>query len=355
WKKNNKSKLNLCKTFSTTCDNWLHTKEEQVYITVEQHPRIEDLDYVVVSIDKENLEPTILTKIDNPFPDCVFHPYDSCNGLILLLYDNIWGKDPDISQEAIWNPTTNKLKIIPTSPFTLDPYKNYKKKICNHFGFGYDSTCNDYKVIRFLERYDRSLAVAELYSLKTNSWKHVYFNPISLYPYGDPFAKIHANGTYYRLDIVDLNYIDSNSIRPFNFATEEFDSLYIPIPPTDKLNRYKFCHMKLVEYWGSLGFLASTSMWVDGVKYNDFELWVWDDANLLWRLESTFLVNKMHSFMGLFENDKLFYLQLGLGGHLTVQDCAMNKVMNLSNVCSQRVGKIFPFVENYVSLSSYGK
>ncbi|GER53080.1 protein kinase protein with tetratricopeptiderepeat domain [Striga asiatica] len=228
-------------------------------------------------------QPIILNEIDNPFPDRVFHPYDSCNGLILLLYDNIWGKDPDIPQEALWNPTTNELKILPTSPATLDP--RYEKSIHN-------------------------LVLGMIPHLTTTSF-HLY---------GDPFAKIYANGTYYW-----LNNVDDNFIQSFDFATEKFDSYRVPMPPSHKFNEYKFFHKRLVEYWGSLGFLASTSVFVDDMKYNGFELWVWDDASLLWHLESTFLVYKMRSFMGLFENDKLFYQQLGLGGDLMVQDCAMNK------------------------------
>ncbi|GER53018.1 F-box and associated interaction domains-containing protein [Striga asiatica] len=278
--KNNKSKLNLCKTFSITDDNWLHTslfqsKRRSKFIIAED-PSMEETNYVVVSIDKENLEPTILTKIDNPFPDPVFHPYESCKGLILLLYDNTWNKyhddlhQEDIwTQEALWNPTTNELKILPTSPATLDP--------------------------------------------------------------SEPFSRIHVNGTYYW-----LNNLDDYFIQSFNFSTEKFESYRVPMPPSEKLE--KFCDKRLVEYWGSLGFLASTTLWVDDEMHNALELWVWDDVSLSWAQESTCLVDKMSSYMGLFENDKLFYLQPG--GDLTVQDCAMNTEMNISNVCSHDVYRL---------------
>ncbi|GER53021.1 F-box family protein [Striga asiatica] len=198
----------------------------------------------------------------------------------------------------------------------------YVKTIHNYFGFAYDSTSNDYKVIRFLRRSDDSscsLALAELYSLKTNSWKRVDFRPYSFHPWGDPFAKINANGTYYWLNNVDHNFIQS-----FNFATEKFDSYRVPMPPSDMFKRHKFgpkfCRKKLVEYRGSIGFLAKTSKFIGDVNYSVFELWVWDDASLLWRLESTFLVNKMRSFMGLFENDKLFYLRFSLHSLILVSD-----------------------------------
>ncbi|GER53022.1 F-box family protein [Striga asiatica] len=355
--KNNKSKLNLCKTFSITDDKWLHTslfqsKRRSKFIIAEQHPSKEkyrDFSYVVVSIDKEDLEPRLLNKIDSP--DRVYLPHESCNGLILLLYDGIWSSDPEIAKEALWNPTTNELKILPTSPASLDP--RYETSNHNYFGFGYDSTTDDYKVIRFLMKRSNlrcSLAVAELYSLKTNSWKRVNFRPYTFHPCGDPFMKINANGTYYWLNNVNHN-VDRNFIQSFNFVTEKFESYRVPMPPREKLE--KFCHKRLVEYCGSLGLLASTCVLVDDVKHYGLQLWVWDDVSLSWSLESTFIVDKMRSFMGLFENDKLFYRQPG--GDLTVQDCAMDTVMNISNVCTHKVNIVFPFVENYVSLSSHGK
>ncbi|CAA0835970.1 F-box protein [Striga hermonthica] len=293
--------------------------------------------YVVVSIDKENLEPRILNKIDTLFPDRNFLPYAASNRLILLLYDNIYGKDPDIPQEALWNPTTNELKILPPSPATLDP--RYKKRIYNNFGFGYDSTSDDYKVIIFLQRSDHdlkkrcSLAVAELYSLKTNSWKRVSFCPYTFHPSADAFVKIHVNGTYYwykkriynnfgfgydstsddykvirflqrsdhdhlkkrcSLAVTDLYSLKTNSwkrvsfrpytfhpsadafakihvngthywltnldhdfIQSFDFATEKFESYCVPMPPSEKLNgSHKFCHNRLVEYHSSLSFFG---------------------------------------------------------------------------------------------------
>ncbi|GER52737.1 F-box protein [Striga asiatica] len=354
WKKN-KSKLNLHKTFSITYENCLHTSSFQSKarskFIIGQFPlsNIRNMNYVVVSIDKENLEPKILNRMNKIDTHRNFLPYAASNGLILLLCDNICGEHLDIPQEALWNPTTNELKILPPSPATLDP--RYVKIIRNHFGFAYDSTSNDYKVIRFLGRYDDlsySLGAAELYSLKTNSWKGVDFHPSTFHPCGNRFMKINANGTYYWLNNVDHNFIQS-----FTFATEKFDSYRVPMPPSNMFNGYKFCQKRLVEYRGSLGFLASTSMYVDKVNYCAFELWVWDAASLSWCLESEFLVNKMRSFMGLFENDKLFYLQSG--GDLMVQDCATNKAMNLSNAITHEVGRLYPFVENYVSLSLYGK
>ncbi|CAA0835969.1 Unknown protein [Striga hermonthica] len=265
-----------------------------------------------------------------------------------------YGKYPDDvdmeedfwTKEALWNPTTNELKILPPSPATLDP--RHELCVCNYFGFGYDSTSGDYKVIRFLRRSNdwTSLVAAELYSLKTNSWKRVNFRPYSFQWYGEPFAGVHVNGTYYW-----LNKLNDDFIQSFNFATEKFESDGVPTPPSEKLE--KFCDKMLVEYRGSLGFLASTTVWVDDEMHNGLELWVWDDTSLSWAQESTFLVDKMSNYEGLFENDKLFYLQPG--GDLMVHDCAMNTETNISNVCTHEFCSVFPFVENYVSLSSSGK
>ncbi|GER34563.1 F-box protein [Striga asiatica] len=80
-------------------------------------------------------------------------------------------------EAALWNPTTDELKLLPQSSVPRPP-RTRKSVFCHGFGFDHH---NDYKVIRFIEYkclddYTENILV-ELYLLKTDSWKEV------VYPY----------------------------------------------------------------------------------------------------------------------------------------------------------------------------
>ncbi|KAM7270583.1 hypothetical protein ACFE04_029797 [Oxalis oulophora] len=82
----------------------------------------------------------------------------SCNGLVCLWLI----RDTHI---VLWNITTRKYNIIPGLPVS---------RIMCLYGFGYDSSSDDYKIVRVTCKYanDRSCAPeVDVFSLKTNAWR----------------------------------------------------------------------------------------------------------------------------------------------------------------------------------------
>ncbi|KAL7210299.1 hypothetical protein ACSBR1_031794 [Camellia fascicularis] len=82
----------------------------------------------------------------------------SCDGLVCVYF--VKNYDDII---YIWNPTTGKHKILPSFG------KGFILGIS--YGFGYDSSNDDYKVVR-ISNFNDSLEV-KIYSLRTDSWRKI--------------------------------------------------------------------------------------------------------------------------------------------------------------------------------------
>ncbi|GER44632.1 F-box protein [Striga asiatica] len=204
------------------------------------------------------------------------HPSSICNGLLLLL---VLEKDTKPPGEALWNPTTGELKILPPSNF--DP-RMYVKMSEGYFGFGFDSESEDYKVIRLLEL--NPAAMAELYSLRSNSWKQVSV----VHPLCMP-----------------------------RHSTVHFGSSLIPAPPSDIPTRRN--NMKLVEYCGYLGAMIMSGVDRSLEEMRSLEIWVWDGS---WSLVSTFTVHGFVNLKGIVGTDKLIF---DWSGNLMLFDCVTSK------------------------------
>ena len=83
---------------------------------------------------------------------------NSCDGLICL-------SNRDGSVIYIWNPSTKRLNLLPALKKQLSPFYV-------HTGFGFDSICNDYKLLRIAYKLDGT-SECELYSANAASWKHI--------------------------------------------------------------------------------------------------------------------------------------------------------------------------------------
>ncbi|KAM5580275.1 hypothetical protein ABKV19_009830 [Rosa sericea] len=79
-----------------------------------------------------------------------------CNGFICLLIDS------DSLVFMLWNPCTRESKVLPEPPSEL-----YLK----FYGFGYDSTTDDYKLIVGFSASSAGEYVAFAFTLKTGSWR----------------------------------------------------------------------------------------------------------------------------------------------------------------------------------------
>jgi len=117
--------------------------------------------------------------------NCIFG-FDTINGTLCL------HRDDDYGETVLWNPTTQRIKLLPPSPVQSvvessvpDFAKEFDRLTVFYYlhGFGYDDLINDYKVIRYVTVIadfvisldglgDNSLSPFwEIYSLRSNSWR----------------------------------------------------------------------------------------------------------------------------------------------------------------------------------------
>ncbi|XP_047333260.1 F-box protein CPR1-like [Impatiens glandulifera] len=115
------------------------------------------------SLDHDLLPPDEVVNhpIDSHPFRCKWYTIGSCDGLICL------SKAFDDDSVYLWNPSTKKIIKLPDSLSTKAYYD-----CC--YGFGYDNTNDDYRVVRTgLDRNDKGDIIdyhIQVYSLRSNSW-----------------------------------------------------------------------------------------------------------------------------------------------------------------------------------------
>ncbi|KAB2627426.1 F-box protein CPR30-like [Pyrus ussuriensis x Pyrus communis] len=108
----------------------------------------------------------------NPFP----YTLVSSNGIICIRTET-----PDRVEEIVlWNPSIRKFKKIPSPTFEQPPSSD--TYLHRHYGFGYDSANDDYKLLgiaMFFVNWDMNIVVHQyqIYSLKSNSWRKTKYMP----------------------------------------------------------------------------------------------------------------------------------------------------------------------------------
>ncbi|OMO59359.1 hypothetical protein CCACVL1_24896 [Corchorus capsularis] len=142
----------------------------------------------------------------------------SCNGLLLVA---VHGEDKGMK---LWNLTTGECqKLPPSCPSSND--------VKGTFGFGYDKSTNDFKVITFgyvddsnylLDDIER---VVQIYSLRSNTWKRIKGFPLSI-----SFTDQTKSGTL--VDGVIYWTVKSPSLGKcvlgFNLKSEKFEKSRLP-------------------------------------------------------------------------------------------------------------------------------
>ncbi|KAM3198797.1 hypothetical protein P3L10_034462 [Capsicum annuum] len=116
-----------------------------------------------------------------------FRMYCCYDGLVLI-------KLRDYPQYAraillLWNPSTRESTVLPRTEFSLT--KDYS------FGLGYDSTSDDYKILKIDDA-----ARCEILALKSGSWRKIDTHPAGVFPVlsdtEDSLAFVH--GAFHWLD-----------------------------------------------------------------------------------------------------------------------------------------------------------
>lgn len=148
-----------------------------------------------------------------PKPKSCLEIYGSCHGLVCLAID--------YHAIILWNPSTGESNLLPEP--TLRP----KHRDGNYYGFGYDSTTQDYKIVR--GDYVRFPEFKfEVFSLKTGSWRqHPLVTPtFELAAIDDIFGGLWQGFlTNEALHWIDLSFADV-AILVFSFSEEKFERMH---------------------------------------------------------------------------------------------------------------------------------
>ncbi|KAK3010478.1 hypothetical protein RJ639_012697 [Escallonia herrerae] len=151
-----------------------------------------------------------IAKILNFLADASAYFGGSCNGLVLIV--------DDVSRSLLlFNPTTQESSELPASTFQNPPRHTYGV----HYGLGYDSGTDDYKVVKVIyDRKSRNILV-DIYETKSGCWRGL--KNLS-YPYfGRVWGEdgIFANGSLHWL-------AGPEAIIAFDLAEEKFSLMPLP-------------------------------------------------------------------------------------------------------------------------------
>ncbi|GER24645.1 F-box protein [Striga asiatica] len=244
--------------------------------------------------------------------------------------------------ELLWDPTTDKKKRLPLSPFG----PSLESASCWGLGVGIDPRASgDYKVVRFHNfvhsRFEFRIR-SELLSLRTGSWKEI---PYPCNPKFQPVERLslHINGFYYWLANNFFNEKIYAIIR-FDFANEKFQRDLIHMPESEKLG-YK-ARFVLAEFHGLLTAIV--------YNFNEknkprFEIWVWgnDDWSCADEFEVPAYCVALHRIIGLYKNDKV--LIQDSNGDLLLYDCETRSLKNLGIHDDSFYVRVYPYGKTTVN------
>ncbi|XP_071731213.1 F-box/kelch-repeat protein At3g06240-like isoform X2 [Rutidosis leptorrhynchoides] len=180
----------------------------------------------------------------------------SCNGLLLAydIHENLY----------LINPTTRKSLKVPDSG-------EDRISLTHGYGFGYDSSKDDYKVISISSKSvldsDLNCSSVLVYSLRNNSWNKLPNMPYLLLDHYDPYPGILLNDY---LHWVTRPRHSPLTIVAFSLADEKFHEIELP----DLVNFDIAFSFQLYAFGGKLFIVLCYE-----VPYPEFhyELWVMEE------------------------------------------------------------------------------
>ncbi|XP_071703866.1 F-box/kelch-repeat protein At3g06240-like [Rutidosis leptorrhynchoides] len=180
----------------------------------------------------------------------------SCNGL--LLYSDM---------------DDNLCLVNPITPKTLKIPESGRESNDNLYGFGYDSSTDDYKVISIshmsVSNSDQHSSFVCVYSLRNNSWNMLLPNlPYYVhYPERSGVPLLNNN-----LHWLVTRRRSRRTIAAFSLAEEEFHEIGLP----DSINFVRWMFSKLCALNGKLVVVLSANSYPPGPEYIN-ELWVMEE------------------------------------------------------------------------------
>ncbi|KAK9287861.1 hypothetical protein L1049_016303 [Liquidambar formosana] len=223
----------------------------------------------------------------------------SANGLVCLVID--------VFYIILWNPSTREVNLLPKPKYLKKLPKPGKELdgfygLCLddldlNFGLGYDSSIDDYKVLRLIPPFSRRFVKtkAEIFTLKTNSWRKIR----NIHPSACLFngAGTFSNGSLHWLvnHVTDEDQLKSTIIS-FDLATEKFQEV-VPLPDHDDSSSKDFRVLG-----GCLSVLYQCA--------NSFEVWVMKEYGVKtsWTKLVTIPCEKAPPSPGILDDDRFFLL-----------------------------------------------
>ncbi|KAI4347030.1 hypothetical protein L6164_007879 [Bauhinia variegata] len=181
----------------------------RVLLSSWRHFRLQSLDYEALIRNRD--ENPALQNLQAPpemGPNRPAHILGSCNGLVSISMCLDW-------TIFIWNPSLGNYRIIQDSSLNGCSY-----------GFGYDCSTDDYKIIKVFVDKGFKPAIVEVFSLRANSWKHYQSNKSFKSELADKVGTL-ASGSIYWLAKYARGDLGSYIIY-FDVSKEELG--YIPVP-----------------------------------------------------------------------------------------------------------------------------
>ncbi|KAL3508094.1 hypothetical protein ACH5RR_033476 [Cinchona calisaya] len=180
----------------------------------------------------------------------------SCNGLVLIL---------DCKNCLfLMNPTTLELVKVPDFSLALDTSASF-----SIHGFGYDSSSDDYKIVK-LSCYDKRRVVVnkgtfvDVYSLKMKTWRRIENSPCDhSYPHG-MHSGVLLNGAIHWLATDTSVEGSPDIVAAFGLSDEKFKHFGVP----SCFNKRKSSAYKLAVVEGCLGMVCD-------VAYDTYQYYIW--------------------------------------------------------------------------------
>ncbi|KAH6816778.1 hypothetical protein C2S51_021598 [Perilla frutescens var. frutescens] len=250
----------------------------------------------------------------------------SCNGLVCL--------DNATNESVLWNPSTRELRIIPSG--YMKNFALYATKHSFAAGFGYDYQSHDFKIIRFEDeddKYDLDDSIAELYSLKTNSWKYIQ-HPLFLVMRN---PSVYANGFYWWL----VYSRTMPFLLCFDFATEEFSQHTLPTVGSDLGG---FLHFDMFEFHDCFAVIVFPKLGTE----KTFDIWLCMDGEK-WTKEYNIRVPGAERPLGFWKDYRYLFFE-GINRQLMVYDMMTGEVTGLDIFDYPEKFQLVPYVESTVSI-----
>ncbi|XP_008226960.1 PREDICTED: F-box/kelch-repeat protein At3g06240-like [Prunus mume] len=144
-----------------------------------------------------------------------------CNGLLLcmFLYD---------PQLYLVNPATRQSKKLPEMP---TQYQIDDRYFCNVYGFGFDSSTHQHKVVNGVIYTDEGVEF-DVYTLETNSWRQIpYLFPYHIYPCRNKGTLLNGNLHWLGTRVIGDDDNHSSSLIVSLILTEEQEFVReMPLP-----------------------------------------------------------------------------------------------------------------------------